>query len=108
MKRKKEKKKRKIKHIKECHKLSLRLICLPVSRKRRLSQKNFGKGSSESRRGRCEDDETRSDHLMVEQLIHLVWLNVFQLLHVLIELLHVQALFPQQVVAEECKQEEKN
>jgi hypothetical protein len=71
-----------------------------------LSQMNFGKGSSESRRGRCEDDETRSDHLMVEQLIHLVWLNVFQLLHVLIELLHVQALFPQQVVAEECKQED--
>jgi len=51
MKRKKEKKKRKIKHIKECHKLSLRLICLPVSRKRRLSQKNFGKGSSESSDG---------------------------------------------------------
>jgi hypothetical protein len=64
-----------------------------------LSQKSFEKGSSESRRGRCEDDETRSDHLMVEQLIHLVWLNVFQLLHVLTELLHVLALFQQQVEA---------
>lgn len=69
---------------------------LSISKKRMLSQKNFGKGSNESRRGRCEDDETRSDHRMAEQLIRLVWLNAFRLLHVLIELLHVQALFPQQ------------
>jgi hypothetical protein len=55
-----------------------------------LSQKNFGKESSESSRGRCEDDETRSDHLMVEQLIHIV-VNFYQLLHLLIELLHVPA-----------------
>lgn len=55
------------------------------------SQRNFEKGSSESRRGQCEDGETRSDHLMVEQLIHLVWLNVFQLHHELIELLYAPA-----------------
>lgn len=67
------------------------------------SQKNFGKGSSELRRGRYEDGETRSDHLMVEQLVHLVWLNSFQLLHELIELLHVLAWFQRQVEAEEIQ-----
>lgn len=55
------------------------------------SQKHFGKGLHESRKEQIWAYGTKSDHLMVGPLIHLLLLHASQPLHGLIERSHAPA-----------------